>query len=63
MRSVAQTFPGEFRMLEAHACSVPRYCKTCFAGHLIKKSGTGKGNSEDSVGHSQFRDGVNVTDV
>lgn len=50
-------------MAEAHACSVPGYCKTWFAGRFIKKSRTGKGNSEDRVGHSQFGDGVNETDV
>lgn len=31
---------GSFRKLEAHACSRPGYCKTCFAGCFIKKSGT-----------------------
>lgn len=50
-------------MLEVHACPVPDDCKTCFAGRLIKKSRTRKRNWEDGVGRSQFRDGVNMTDI
>lgn len=60
-RSVAQTFLGILGMLEAHACSGPRYWKSCFAACLARKSGTRKRTSGDWTACSL--DGVNVTDV
>lgn len=46
-RSVAQTFLGILGMLETHACSAPRYWKTCFAACFARKSGTSKRTSGD----------------
>lgn len=37
---------GSLRMLEAHSCSIPGHCETCFAGCFIKKRRTRKGLKE-----------------